>query len=114
MADIERTIAFYSAVLGMQPVTFADDRRALSFGSSKLNLHQSGSPFEPKARVPTPGSVDVCLIVAEPLDAVVGQLKALDVQIEEGPVRRTGANGPMTSVYIRDPDANLIELSRYD
>lgn len=114
VADIERTIAFYSSVLGMQPVSFANGRRALSFGRSKLNLHQAGSEFEPKAQAPTAGSVDVCLIVAEPLEVVVRQLVASDVAIEEGPVRRMGATGPITSVYIRDPDANLIELSRYE
>lgn len=114
VADVERTIAFYAGVLGMEPVSFEDGRRALTFGNSKLNLHQAGSEFEPKARTPTPGSVDLCLIVVEPLEAVVQHLIDSDVAIEEGPVRRTGAKGPITSVYIRDPDANLIELSRYD
>lgn len=114
VADLDQTVAFYSTALGMDPVTFGDGRRALAFGRQKLNLHRAGGEFEPKANRPTPGSVDVCLIVAEPLDEVVRQLAAADVDIEEGPVQRTGATGSITSVYIRDPDANLIELSHYD
>lgn len=114
VADLDRTVAFYSTALGMDPVTFGDGRRALAFGRQKLNLHRAGAEFEPKANRPTPGSVDVCFIVAEPLDEVVRQLAAADVDIEEGPVQRTGATGSITSVYIRDPDANLIELSHYD
>jgi catechol 2,3-dioxygenase-like lactoylglutathione lyase family enzyme len=113
VGDIDRTIAFYVGVLGMTESTFRSGRRALTFGSSKINLHQRGREHEPKALVPTPGSADVCLIVAEPLDAVVAELTATGIAIEEGPVERTGAQGPITSVYIRDPDGNLIELSNY-
>jgi catechol 2,3-dioxygenase-like lactoylglutathione lyase family enzyme len=113
VADIDRTIAFYVGVLGMTETTFRSDRKALTFGSSKINLHQRGREHEPKALVPTPGSADVCLIVQEPLDVVVAELTATGIAIEEGPVERTGARGPITSVYIRDPDANLIELSNY-
>lgn len=113
VADVERTIAFYVDVLGMTEVSFGSGRKALTFGSSKLNLHQRGREFEPKAAKPTPGSADLCLIADEPLETVVADLAAHGVAIEEGPVSRTGARGPITSVYIRDPDRNLIELSNY-
>ena len=113
VADVERTIAFYVDVLGMTEVSFGSGRKALTFGSSKLNLHQRGREFEPKAAKPTPGSADLCLIADEPLEVVVADLAARGVAIEEGPVSRTGARGPITSVYIRDPDRNLIELSNY-
>jgi catechol 2,3-dioxygenase-like lactoylglutathione lyase family enzyme len=111
--DLERTIAFYVDVLGMTEATFGDDRKALVFGSTKINLHQRGREFEPKAATPTPGSADVCLIADDPLEVVVAELAAIGIAIEEGPVQRTGARGPITSVYIRDPDGNLIELSNY-
>jgi catechol 2,3-dioxygenase-like lactoylglutathione lyase family enzyme len=111
--DLERTIAFYVDALGMTEVTFASGRKALTFGSCKLNLHQRGREFEPKAARPTPGSADLCLIADEPLEVVVADLAARGVDIEEGPVSRTGARGPITSVYIRDPDRNLIEVSNY-
>jgi catechol 2,3-dioxygenase-like lactoylglutathione lyase family enzyme len=94
-------------------VTFGSGRKALTFGSSKINLHQRGREFEPKAANPTPGSADLCLIVDEPLEVVVADLAASGVDVEEGPVSRTGARGPITSVYVRDPDGNLIELSNY-
>ena len=111
--DIDRTVAFYTGALGMTVTTFGAGRRALSFGTSKINLHQRGREYEPKARTPTPGSADLCLIVDEPLDVVVAELAAHGIPLEEGPVERTGARGPIISVYIRDPDANLIELSNY-
>jgi catechol 2,3-dioxygenase-like lactoylglutathione lyase family enzyme len=111
--DLERTLAFYVDVLGMTEVSFGSGRKALTFGSSKLNLHERGREFEPKAAKPTPGSADLCLIVDEPLEAAMADLAARGVAIEEGPVSRTGARGPITSVYIRDPDQNLIELSNY-
>jgi catechol 2,3-dioxygenase-like lactoylglutathione lyase family enzyme len=94
-------------------VTFGDGRRALTFGTSKINLHQAGHEFEPKAARPTPGSADICLIAADPLDQVCADLAARGVTIEEGPVARTGATGPIRSVYLRDPDNNLIEISNY-
>ncbi|MER5644522.1 VOC family protein [Streptosporangium sp. NPDC002524] len=113
VADIEATVDFYVRVLGMTPVTFQGGRRALSFGQQKINLHRAGKEFEPKAERPTPGSADLCLVVGTPLDRVVAELAAAGVAVEEGPVGRTGALGPMVSVYVRDPDGNLVELSDY-
>lgn len=112
VADIPAAIEFYTSVLGMRHVTF-NGRHALAFGNSKINLHEAGHEFEPKAQRPTPGSADVCLIAADPLPEVIARLTAAGVPIEEGPVTRTGATGPITSVYVRDPDRNLIELSNY-
>ncbi|NKQ11589.1 VOC family protein [Pseudomonas sp. SST3] len=111
VADIEATVDFYTRVLGMQEVTFGEGRKALAFGQQKINLHQAGREFEPKAERPTPGSADLCFIVATPLDEVVAHLERLGVAIIEGPVQRTGATGPIRSVYVCDPDFNLIELS---
>ena len=111
--DVEGAIAFYVDVLGMVEVTFGSGRKALTFGSSKINLHQRGREFEPKAASPTPGSADLCLIADDPLEEVLAELAAHGVAIEEGPVTRTGATGPIRSVYVRDPDRNLIELSNY-
>jgi catechol 2,3-dioxygenase-like lactoylglutathione lyase family enzyme len=113
VADIGRTVEFYERALGMHPVTFGDGRRALAFGNSKINLHQAGMEFEPKAARPTPGSADVCLISAVPLAEASAHLAANGVVIEEGPVTRTGATGTIESIYIRDPDGNLIEISVY-
>jgi catechol 2,3-dioxygenase-like lactoylglutathione lyase family enzyme len=113
VADIERSAGFYTRVLGMQEQVFAGGRHALTFGQSKINLHQAGQEFEPKALRPTPGSADLCLISVEPLDQVIAELARHAVQIEEGPVERTGAMGPIISVYFRDPDQNLIEVSNY-
>ncbi len=112
--DLQRTLDFYSQVLGMEPVTFAGGRRGLAFGRQKFNLHQAGREFEPKALKPVPGAIDLCLIASTPLDEVVAELKSHDVAIIEGPVPKTGALGPMTSVYFRDPDGNLVEVSNYD
>jgi catechol 2,3-dioxygenase-like lactoylglutathione lyase family enzyme len=111
--DIAATCDFYSTVLGMQVVTFGAGRKALAFGQQKFNLHEAGREFEPKAEAPTPGSADLCLIAHGPLDAVIGHLRACGVPVLEGPVQRTGALGPITSVYFRDPDRNLIEVSTY-
>ncbi len=111
--DIERTIAFYSRVLGMEPVTFAGGRRGLAFGRQKLNLHQAGREFEPKALAPAPGAIDLCFVASTALEEVIEALKENGVVIIEGPVDRTGALGPMKSVYFRDPDGNLIEVSNY-
>jgi catechol 2,3-dioxygenase-like lactoylglutathione lyase family enzyme len=114
VADLDRTVAFYRDVLGMAHVEFGDGRSALHFGVSKINLHVAGHEFEPKAYRPTPGSADLCLVVDGSLDAVIDELSGHRVRIEEGPVARTGARGPMRSVYLRDPDDNLIELSTYE
>ncbi|MEN2505396.1 VOC family protein [Stutzerimonas stutzeri] len=111
VADVDATLDFYTRVLGMQLVTFGEARKALAFGNQKINLHQAGREFEPKAERPTPGSADLCFIVATPLDEVIAHLEAHRVAIVEGPVKRTGATGPIRSVYLRDPDLNLIELS---
>jgi len=111
VASIEATCAFYSDVLGMEVVTFAGGRRALSFGAQKINLHEVGREFEPKAARPTAGSGDFCLIADTPLDEVIAELKARGIAIEEGPVSRTGATGPIRSVYVRDPDDNLVEIA---
>jgi len=113
VADLAATVGFYTRVLGMAEVTFGDGRTALAFGSSKINLHEAGREFEPKAGRPTPGSADLCLIAAGSLEQVVEDLAAHGVAIEEGPVDRTGATGPIRSVYFRDPDRNLIEVSVY-
>lgn len=111
VTDIGRTCAFYADALGMQVVTFGSDRKALAFGSQKINLHESEREVEPKAKKPTPGSADLCFITATPLDEVIAHLAACGVGIEEGPVPRTGATGPIRSLYIRDPDGNLIEIA---
>ena len=111
--DVERTLDFYQRVLGMEPITFAGGRRGLAFGRQKINLHQAGREYEPKALKPVPGSMDLCFITETPLEEVIAQLKAEGVAIAEGPVPKTGALGPMTSVYFRDPDGNLIEVSNY-
>lgn len=110
--DMEATCGFYTRVLGMQLVTF-DGRKALHFGEQKINLHQAGKEFEPKALLPTPGSLDLCFITQTPLTQVIEHLQACSVDIIEGPVNKTGARGPMLSIYFRDPDDNLIEVSNY-
>ncbi|XP_078721050.1 glyoxalase domain-containing protein 5 isoform X1 [Lampetra fluviatilis] len=112
--SLEHTIAFYTRVLGMHEVTFKGGRKALGFGKHKFNLHEAGNEFEPKARLPTPGSIDLCLITHAPIGSVVRHLQECNVPVEEGPVMRTGATGPIVSVYFRDPDHNLIEVSNYD
>ena len=114
VADIDATCDFYARVLGMTVVTFGQDRRALAFGAQKINLHQLGREFEPKARNPAPGSADLCLIAGVPLAEAEAHIRAAGVDIIEGPVRRTGATGPIWSGYFRDPDQNLIEVYRYD
>lgn len=114
VADVERTVAFYERVLGMEPVTFQRDRRALSFGTSKINLHRVGDELRPHAAEPTAGSADLCLVTDLPQRGVLEHLADCGVSVEEGPVPRTGARGPMTSTYLRDPDGNLIEVSTYD
>ncbi|MFG1623780.1 VOC family protein [Kribbella sp. NPDC049227] len=113
VADLDVTVDFYQRVLGMEPITFTGGRRALGFGTSKINLHQVGHEFEPKARHPGAGTADLCFIVDDPIEQVRAELIAHGVEIEQGPIERTGATGPILSVYLRDPDHNLIELSNY-
>ncbi|XP_028271319.1 glyoxalase domain-containing protein 5 [Parambassis ranga] len=111
--SVPNTVTFYTTVLGMEVITFKGNRKALGFGKQKFNLHQLGQEFEPKAKHPTSGSADLCLITKTPLDTVAAHLKVCGVSIEEGPVERTGAVGTITSLYFRDPDHNLIEVSNY-
>lgn len=113
VASIDATCAFYERVLGLEPIAFAGGRRALAFGANKINLHQAGAEFEPKAQTPVPGSGDFCLISEEPLEDVMRHLDQEGIPIEVGPVPKSGATGPITSVYIRDPDGNLVEISVY-
>jgi catechol 2,3-dioxygenase-like lactoylglutathione lyase family enzyme len=112
VANLDATIDFYTEVLGMDAITF-EGRKALRFGEQKINLHQRGHEFNPKAAHPTPGSADLCFMTLTPLDEVIEYLAALRVHIEEGPVDRIGAVGKIRSVYIRDPDHNLVEISNY-
>ncbi|XP_019618448.1 PREDICTED: glyoxalase domain-containing protein 5-like [Branchiostoma belcheri] len=111
--SIDVTVDFYTRVLGMRVDTFKGGRKALHFGQQKVNLHEHGNEFEPKAHAPMPGSADVCLITSHSAEEVLEHLKTCDVAVEEGPVQRTGALGPILSVYFRDPDNNLIEVSSY-
>lgn len=113
VASIEKTCAFYSQVLKMDVETFGEGRKALRFGLQKINLHEVGREFEPKAKTPTAGSGDFCLITNEPMQTVLDHLEHCGVEIEDGPIARTGATGPITSVYFRDPDLNLVEVSVY-
>jgi catechol 2,3-dioxygenase-like lactoylglutathione lyase family enzyme len=112
--DIDATVSFYERALGMRLVTFGAGRKALAFGRQKINLHEAGREFEPKARVPMPGSADFCLVTERPLEEVERHLAACGIPIELGPVPKSGATGPMRSLYIRDPDGNLVEISKYE
>lgn len=111
--DIETTCNFYQDVLGMRREDFGEGRVALHFGNQKINLHPNPSPIDIKAAVSTPGSADLCFITETPIEIVKAELQDLAIPIEAGPVARVGALGPMTSVYFRDPDGNLIEVSNY-
>jgi catechol 2,3-dioxygenase-like lactoylglutathione lyase family enzyme len=112
--DKDACIRFYTEILGMKLEKFStptEERLALKFGSQKINLHESGREFDPKAHLPVPGSLDLCFIAAVPLEQVVRKLKDARVKIIEGPVMKTGAVSKLRSVYVRDPDLNLIEIS---
>ncbi len=114
--DKDACIRFYAEVLGMKLEKFrtpTEERLALKFGNQKINLHEWGREFEPKAHVPVPGSLDLCFIASLPLEAVIKKLESAKISIIEGPVAKTGAMGPMRSVYVRDPDLNLVEISVY-
>jgi catechol 2,3-dioxygenase-like lactoylglutathione lyase family enzyme len=111
--DIGATCEFYAEVLGMEIVTFGEDRKALSFGSQKINLQQLGRESTLKAEKPTPGSADVCFVTSVSLSQVIAHLNSCGVKLIGGPVERNGARGLMISVYFRDPDMNLIEVSNY-
>jgi len=111
VADVQRTLDFYQRALGMTPVAFGEGRRALAFGDQKLNLHQAGREFEPKARTPTKGSADLCLLTDVPIAEVLAHLSRIGVNVELGPVDKVGARRPLRSIYFRDPDGNLIEVA---
>jgi len=110
--DIEATCAFYTSVLGMEVETFAESRKALKFGNQKLNLHQKGKEFEPKADHPTPGAIDICFITTDTIEQLKAELENKNIQTQ-GIFERTGATGKIRSIYFRDPDQNLIEVSNY-
>ena len=112
--DKDACIRFYTEVLGMKLERFSGNRLAFHFGRQKINLHQWGREFEPRAHVAVPGSLDLCFIASTSLEEVVNRLKKAGIGILEGPVAKTGAMGPMRSVYVRDPDLNLVEISVYD
>lgn len=111
--DIDATCKFYAKVLGMETVTFGENRKALSFGSQKINLQQLGRESTLTAEKPTPGSADVCFISSVPLADVIAHLNSCGVNVIGGPIERNGARGLIMSVYFRDPDMNLIEVSNY-
>jgi catechol 2,3-dioxygenase-like lactoylglutathione lyase family enzyme len=111
--DISATCDFYSKVLGMEVVTFGEGRKALAFGSQKINLQQFGRESTLIAEKPTPGSADICFITSVPVSEVIAHLQSFGVKLIGGPVERNGARGEMMSVYFRDPDLNLVEVSNY-
>ena len=113
VADVDATCAFYERVLGMLVITFGRGRKALQVGDQKINLHQLGKEIEPKAANPMSGSADFCLITTNPLVQALAHIRACGIAVEDGPGPRTGALGPIRSVYCRDPDGNLIEVSTY-
>jgi catechol 2,3-dioxygenase-like lactoylglutathione lyase family enzyme len=113
VASIERTCSFYARVLGMTMETSGAGRISLHFASQKINLHLAGHEFEPKAETALPGTADICLIANTPLEEVMAHLKSHEVPVELGPVNRTGATGEIESVYVRDPDGNLVEIANY-
>lgn len=112
--DVSATCRFYKTVLGVEVITFGDDRKALRFGHQKINLHEKGREIDPKALIPTMGSADLCFIADTPAEEILAELTALKIDILEGGiVERTGATGKIRSIYFRDPDGNLLEVSNY-
>lgn len=111
--NIEKSVLFYTQVMGMEEVIFGNSRVALLFGNQKINLHEYKQKFEPKAQHPTPGSADLCFVIETPIAEAQQHLEKCGVKIIDGPVIRTGAIGQILSIYIRDPDQNLLELSNY-
>jgi len=109
--NINKTVQFYESVLGMVGESLGEGRIALKFGGQKINLHEQGNEFEPKANKPTPGSQDLCFLTNSKLEVVMKHVKSKGVKIIEGPVARTGATGPIISFYFRDPDQNIIEVA---
>lgn len=114
VADVDTAGEFYRDVLGMEPVEFPGERRAVRFGEQTIKLHAASELVEPTATHPVPGSANLCFITSQALADVQEHLRNNEVRIEEGPVGRTGSQGPITSLYLRDPDGNLIEIARYD
>lgn len=112
--DVDATCMFYARAFGMEVVTFGGGRKALQFGQCKINLHQYGNEFEPKAAQPAPGTQDICLVTRAAMQEVIDHLRSVRLDLIEGPVPRTGALGAMESVYLRDPDGNLVEIARYE
>lgn len=113
VAYIEISCQFYQSALTFEVITFGENRKALKFGNQKINLHQVGKEFEPKALHPTAGSADLCFIAETPLEEVIAHLQTQNIDIIEGPIERTGAMGKILSIYLRDPDQNLIEIANY-
>lgn len=111
--ELDKCVHFYTEILGMELVTFGEGRNALTFGNQKINIHEYGHEIEPKAHLPVPGSLDICLISNKSISEVESVLKKHSIEIEIGPSKRTGAQGDIESVYVRDPDLNLIEISNY-
>ncbi len=113
VTSIEKTVRFYCHILGMEEITFGKGRKALRCGHQKINLHETGKEFEPKALTPLPGSADICFIIETPLKVAIEELKRHQIEIIEGPIEKTGAQGKIISIYVRDPDQNLVEISNY-
>ncbi|TDR14900.1 VOC family protein [Marinomonas communis] len=111
--DLQKTVAFYTQVMGMKEVRFGEGRIALEYGQQKINLHELGNEFEPKAQNVREGSADLCFITQTPLEGAMTHVREQGIELLEGPVKRTGAQGPILSFYFRDPDGNLIEVSNY-
>lgn len=113
VSDMGKSLSFYANALGMQIESFGGNRKALRFGNQKINLHHNDAPIKPHATHPVPGSADLCFISSTPLEMWLSHLERLAITVEDGPVQRTGATGPIISIYLRDPDSNLIEISNY-